>query len=330
MQKISMTLAALLTLSACGAKRGGNAHKPLTAEQKRELRQTLSDASAATRASKSAQKGARDGQQGRRLSGLATSDSVFAAPFSFATQQDETNYQAMEDSMENCTVEQKSFMDGIKDSGVLAAMSPATAGRDQEPDLSKLKGASFYYKVYGAQCPIKLGMNLSIPELDAVGGNISRIAMTFGMEYAALTDSFKRLSDIDSFKFDGGLQGVIAQTAKVTLQVGGNFHSQAKGDIKLAVAGIAQGTQQEMNNAQVTMTMTFPDFVAELLIKSDGKSEPQYFLNGEKMTREQVDQFFAEALDAGSTVGGSDGSSPEAPPPPSEQPPEPVMPGIRR
>lgn len=338
MRKISMTLAALVALSACGNKRGGNAHKPLTTEQKRQLKQTVSDASAATRASGDINKSGRDTQRSRRLNGLATSDSVFAAPFSFATQQDETNYHAMADSMENCLVEEKSIVDGIKKSGVLAAMSPETAshagGQPQEPDLSKLKGASFGYKVYGEQCPIKLGMNLSIPELDAVGGNIRRLVVTFGMEYAALTDSFKQLSDIDSFKFDGGLQAAVAQTTKATLEVGGKFHSQAKGDIGLKIAGLMQGTQDQVQSAQATMTMTFPDFVAELLVKSDGKSEPQYFLNGEKMTQEQVEQFFAEALDAGKTVGGGDDDQPQQPTPPQEEPapvptepePAPVMP----
>lgn len=321
MRKISMTLIALLALSACGNKRGGSARKPLTDAQKRELKQTVSDASAATRASGDIKQNPHAAQnRARRLNGLATADSAFAVPFSFAAQtQDDVNYQAMEDSMQNCLVEEKSIMDGIKNSGLMGAMSTNPEHHPQAPDLSKLKGASFGYKVYGEQCPIKLGMNLSIPELDAVGGNISRIVVNFGMEYAALTDNFKHLSDIDSFKFDGGMQGVVAQATKATLDIGGNFHSQAKGNIGLKIAGLAQGTQTEMKSAQLSMTMTFPDFVAELLVKSDGKSEPEFFLNNEKMTREQVEQFFAEALDAGQTVGGGGNNGPQ-PPQPQPQP----------
>lgn len=291
--KQTALILSLAAATGCGKKRDGNV-SPLTAAQKQEFRQLVSSTSAGTNAA----------LRSKNKTQMRTF-AMMANPVAFDPEYGNDEYAPMESAISegDCQIEQDVMDRNAFRGGQITAQS--------------VDSMKFKFKVSGPNCPMFL-------ELSGGATMTSQTSGTFEVKaiYKAISDEFKKLSDVDAF--DVALSGKASgDQSSVDANAGwnGNIHSQAKGNV--GINGNLQASQNaEGEKGNASMSFAFPNFTVVLDIASNN-GQTNYKLNGEPMTEQQVQEFFADAFSAGE--GAATGVGPSEPQPP-ETPEVPEVP----
>jgi hypothetical protein len=164
-------------------------------------------------------------------------------------------------------------------------------------------------KIDGKQCPIVMSSSILIDgEETSAGSGEATIKVT--ANYSVVDDSFRKLNDVDSLKFN--FEAKVSESEKsmkVSMKFDGSVNSQSQGSVSIAGDGKFSGNQEKVDG-NLNLEFKFKDFAAELNMKmvegKDGEDPTiEYTLNGEKMTEEQVQEFFGQAFEATEEYQGS-------------------------
>ena len=290
----SLLLTLSIALSNCGNK------SPLTAEQKAQLKATLNSTATGLNVS-NGQKTQRTKTAARARSESAVKSNAarglflkLAKPKSNSSEsidiESDDQFQTMSERLDQCEV-------NYDDSS-----NKARAGVNPMKQNVKLK-------IDGKQCPIVMSSSILIDgEETSAGSGEATIKVT--ANYSVVDDSFRKLNDVDSLKFN--FEAKVSESEKsmkVSMKFDGSVNSQSQGSVSIAGDGKFSGNQEKVDG-NLNLEFKFKDFAAELNMKmvegKDGEDPTiEYTLNGEKMTEEQVQEFFGQAFEATEEYQGS-------------------------
>ena len=168
------------------------------------------------------------------------------------------------------------------------------------------------FKIKGDKCPITMNLvvNISMTDPGSVKGVVD-------VDYEVRDSQYRSLNDIDALTLKSNWAitgpGIGNPSGKVSLSGEGKgvLRSQRLGSLNVAMKASGSGDSQSFYTESSTQ-ITFPTHVVELKQISrleNGKKEPQveYFLNGQKLSKEEYQAYLKDGGVAFTFAGGAEG-----------------------